>query len=215
MVEQIYDCIHMDKFITAITWPYTEDNKCVIFDIGSRDGLDAIYLRNKIPNSIAYAFEACETEYLLHKDNVESQGINWFNLAIYDYDGVVTLHEKAIGSGIHSIRDRGQVYGSKTVQVKCVRMDTFCNEHNIYPNVVKIDVEGCSLEVLKSFGPHLDKIDIIHVESEEIQYFKDQHLQSEVFKFLEENNFKQTMYSTFNSFKQHDSVWINLSRCIV
>lgn len=209
MIEQVNDCIHMDKFITAITWSY--DN-CVIFDIGSRDGLDAIYLRNNIPNSRAYAFEACETEYLLHKDNVEKQDIKWFNLAVYDYDGVITLHEKAIGSGIHSIRDRGQVYGSKTNQISCVRMDTFCNEHKICPNIVKIDVEGCSLEVLKSFGSLISNIDIMHVESEEIQYFKDQHLQSEVFKFLEDNNFKQIMYSTHGSFKQHDSVWINLSR---
>lgn len=209
MVEQVYDCIKMDKFVSAITWSY---DQCIIFDIGSRDGIDAIFLRDNIPNSIVYAFEACPTEYLLHKDRVEKQNVNWFNLAIYNYDGSIVIHEKAIGSGIHSVRDRGQEYGNKTVTVPCMRVDTFCDKYNIKPNVVKIDVEGCSMEVLESFGSYLKYVDIFHVESEEIKYFKDQVLQKDVFEFLERNNFKQIMYSSLGNFKQHDSVWINLSR---
>lgn len=209
MIEQVNDCIKMDKFVSAIKWSY---DSCVIFDIGSRDGLDAIYLKNNIKNSIAYAFEACPTEYNLHKDKVEKENIKWYNLAIYNYDGSVVIHEKAIGSGIHSVRDRGQTYGSKTVTVPCMRIDTFCDKEGIKPNVVKIDVEGCSLEVLESFGSYLEYVDIFHVESEEIKYFKDQHLQDEVFDFLEKRGFKQIMYSSLGGFKQHDSVWINLSR---
>lgn len=57
-----------------------------------------------------------------------------------------------------------------------MRIDTFCKENGGYPNVVKIDIEGCSLEVLTSFGEYISGVDIFHIESEKIQYFKDQHL---------------------------------------
>ena len=181
-----------------------------IFDIGSRDGNDARYLAHNFPNAETFAFEAHPEEHRIHAH--ENRNINWINSAVYKHDGFVTFYPKAINSGIHSIRDRGAEFGIGEIQVPCVKMSTFLRNHNIDGCfIVKVDVEGCSLEVLQSFEEYIANVVCFHMESEEQQYFKDQHLQSEVFNFLTANNFEMCTYSITNGSDQHDSVWINKS----
>ena len=95
-------------------------------------------------------------------------------------------------------------------------MDKFCETElrplNLNaPQIVKIDVEGCSMEILESFGKYLKDIEIIHIETEEKEYFKGQHLEEQVFKYLEDNGFKKIMFYYVPNFFQHDSVWINVN----
>ena len=78
--------------------------------------------------------------------------------------------------------------------------------------MVKIDTEGCSLETLKSFGKYLKEIKILHIETETEEYFKDQFLEEDVFKFLKEKGFKIIEYSCCEGLNQHDSIWINRRR---
>lgn len=192
------------------------DNLC-IFDIGSRDGNDARYLHNcfalnakHAKHANTYAFEAHPQEYEIHKDI--NRDINWINLAIYEYDGQIVFFPKTINSGIHSIRDRGSEFGQGEIIIPCKKVSTILHEFQInVPQIVKIDVEGCSLEVLRSFEDRINDVMIFHIESEEEEYFKDQYLQSQVFAYLEAHGFFMTMYSTTDGSNQHDSVWVNPS----
>ena len=210
-VERVRNGIPMHMFVEQIRkhMPQLRD-PCIIFDIGSRDGDDAQYLKNHLgKNTIAYAFEAHPDEYKIHMKR-HNGNLNWVNLAIYNYDGEVTFHPKAINSGIHSIRDRGKEFGTGEIVVPCKKISTFLRENNIEcPSIVKVDVEGCSLEVLQGFEDYIHQVQCFHIESEEEKYFKDQYLQDEVFKLLEEKGFVMTMYSTTPGSNQHDSVWIN------
>lgn len=204
--------IYMDTFSELANkyCDFSKLDKVIIFDIGSKDGHAAKFMQSSIPNSVAYGFEAHPVEYNLHKDSCGD--INWVNLAIYNYDGKITFHSKEIGSGIHSVRDRGQEFGTDVIEVNCMRMDTYCKQVGVVPNVVKIDVEGCSMEILESFGDLLLEVDIIHIETEEKEYFKGQILEDQVFSYLEKNNFKKIYFTYVPGFWQHDSVWINLSK---
>lgn len=113
---------------------------------------------------------------------------------------------------LHSIRDRGQEFGTGSIMVPCKKMSTFLRENSLKsPNIVKVDVEGCSLEVLKSFENCIDGVEIIHMESECEKYFKDQYLQDDVFAYLIDKGFVMTMYSTTKGSNQHDSIWVHKS----
>jgi FkbM family methyltransferase len=199
----------MEQFLAHIKKHIPDTSDYIILDIGSKDGGDARSLMNglSIPGDRVYALEAHPTEYEIHRDT--NADIHWLNMAIYEYDGEVTFYPKNIGSGIHSIRDRGAEFGSGTLQVCCKRMDTLLEEHGLKaPMIVKVDVEGCSLEVLKSFGIYINRVHVFHMETECEAYFKEQHLQDEVFTYLTEHGFVMTMYSTTDGSNQHDSVWV-------
>lgn len=204
--------IFMHQFITEIKKYISNTSLCTIFDIGSKDGTDAQCLRYNlgINSDNVYAFEAHPTEYEIHKE--KNKDIHWINVAIYEYDGEIEFFPKKIDSGIHSIRDRGSEFGTGSMTVPCKKISSFLQDRNIpAPSIVKVDVEGCSLEVLKSFEHYIHDVKIFHMESECEKYFKDQHLQDEVFQYLLDNGFSMTIYSTTPGSNQHDSVWVHNS----
>lgn len=209
-VTRVANGVPMDLFVRVIRERVARlgPEPLLVFDIGSRDGQDARALRAMLGLE-TYAFEAHPQEYELHRH--ANQGIvHWINAAIYDRSGSVTFYPKALGSGIHSIRDRGSEFGVGEIEVPCQTMASFLRERQLEgcSYVVKVDVEGCSLEVLRSFEALIERVVCFHMESEEEAYFKDQHLQSEVFAYLEDCGFVMVMYSTTEGSNQHDSVWI-------
>ena len=139
--------INMDMFCDVIKKFQSESLKYSIFEIGSRDGIDAKIMMSHFIDSDVYAFEASSQEYNNHKE--QNKDINWINLAIYNYDGEIDFNLKGYLSGVHSIRDRENISGTID-KVKCKRIDTFCNENKIDSiDFVKIDVEGYEWEVLQ------------------------------------------------------------------
>lgn len=209
MSAKIVDnCIDMKLFVSEIKKYLKDESKnLLIFDIGSKDGKDAKFIGNNFKNTTVYAFEAHPVEYSLHKDS--NRDINWVELAIYNYDGQTNFHPKEIDSGIHSIRDRGQIYGKDIINVECRKISTFLQDRKLpCPDIVKIDVEGCTLEVLQSFEDCIENVRFFHIESETQDYFKGQHLEEEVFDFLRNKGFTMIMYSIPENLNQHDSIWI-------
>ena len=211
-IIKIDGCITMDAFVSEIRKYVDINNDNVVFDIGSKDGSDARYIGHCMGVSLdnTYAFEAHPTEHHIHKD--ANRNIHWINIAIYDYDGDIEFHTKGIGTGIHSIRDRGSEFGTGSIQVPCRKISTLINENRVkQPTIVKVDVEGCSLEILQSFEEYIHNVKIFHMETEREKYFKDQHLEDEVFEYLSKHGFIMTMYSTTPGSNQHDSVWVHSS----
>ena len=77
--------------------------------------------------------------------------------------------------------------------------------------IIKIDAEGCTLEVLRGMGSLLDTVSVMHLETESREYFKGQHLHGDVVDFIEHRGFrliKMTHNMGLNT--QHDSVWIKM-----
>lgn len=203
--------ITMPDFVNTIKKYIKNTKDCTFMEIGSRDGKDSQFMKQIFKERNIYAIEANPEEYQLHKE--ENNNINWINAAVFDEEKLVQFHVKGIGSGLHSIKDRGEKFGNKSIDVKTQRVDSIIEAQKIKcVDVVKIDTEGCSLETLKSFGKYLKEIKILHIETETEEYFKDQFLEEDVFKFLKENGFKIIEYSCCEGLNQHDSIWINRRR---
>jgi hypothetical protein len=77
--------------------------------------------------------------------------------------------------------------------------------------MVKIDVEGATFEIFKSMGDMLKTIKIMHIETENYEFFKNQKLHDVVADFLTENGFTMIdmTFEEFHVGQQFDSVWIN------
>jgi FkbM family methyltransferase len=176
---------------------YIRDNNIYIgnvFDIGSRDANDAIYLRDsfKLSDTNIYTFECNKNNY--NKIINKYPNINTYNFGIYNYDGKKQFNaitsSKTNNTGVSSFRRENslttsdtRVYKQYIVDVK--RMDTFIDENNIKSlDYVKIDVEGCSYECLEGFGDKLNIVKSLHIENEHIECWYNQTLYPDIKLFL-------------------------------
>ena len=164
----------------------------------------------KFPNAAVYAIEGLPDNYNTYMKNLS--GITCIEAVINNYDGNTKYHVKDI-NGIHGIFDRGAVYGTKIIELPCYKLKTLCDTYGVTKiDMMKIDVEGATYEILLSMGDMLADVKIMHIEAETYEYFKNQTLLDEVFRFLTEKNFEsiEVTYVHINSNgKQSDSVWIN------
>lgn len=185
-----------------------EDQIQTIFEVGSLDGRDAKFFKESFPEAQVFAIEGLPENFNNYLK--DSSSITVVNRVISNYDGEVKFHKKNI-NGLHSIFDRGGYYGTETVQLPCSRLDTLCKELKIESiDMLKIDVEGATYEVLEGMGNLLDNVKIMHIETEGFLFFRGQKLHGQVSNFLISKGFEMLELSAVEIIPyhfQHDSVW--------
>lgn len=194
---------------------YFSEKASVIFDIGSRDGDDANFLAETLNADEVYIFE-CHPECF---KNISQKypHFNNINLAISNFCGKSTfnaIYTNLGEMGISSLRNRNDDYytsrDTRTVEVEVSTIKNIMEQYNINSNVdlCKIDVEGCTYEVLEGFEDKIKKINMFHLEVEEVQIWNGQKTSAEVSEFMRDNNF---LLIEDKRFAQHslDLVWIN------
>lgn len=205
--------IDIPDFISLINSNFNKDQISVIFEVGALDAKDALFLNNEFPDAKVFAIEGLVDNYNNYMKDLKV--ITSINAVICDYDGTIDYHKKMI-NGIHGIFNRGDQYGGEIIKdLPCYTLKTLCKEYNLeFIDVIKIDVEGATYEVLKGMGDLLSTIKIMHIETETIQYFQGQRLHQEVIELLEENNFSMIDLTScsIGGGAQCDSVWINNKR---
>jgi FkbM family methyltransferase len=205
-----FSTIFIDKICNEY---FDKDSHIIFMEIGALDGKDSNYVKMQYTNSTVYCIEGSKQIFdtILSKKNY---GFNIYNTCIYKHDGEITYHMKNnLYSGIHGVYDRGQMYGGDVDIVKCQTLDTFCAENGIdHIDILKIDVEGATFDVLNNMKM-LNKIKIMHIETEDYPFFDGQILDKDVENLLKDNGFKlicKTGYNPTEQGKQYDSVWVNM-----
>ena len=151
-------------------------NELVIFDIGAFDFKDSITFKNKFPIARVYAFEADESNIQKYARFAENAGVNVFNIAISNKNGETTFYNSetlytgtwtSSGSILkpntransnEGIHHPGLRFNTTGYSVKCKTLETFCNENNITPNVLHIDVQGAEKLVMSALGNYRPEI---------------------------------------------------------
>lgn len=184
-----------------------------IFDIGCLDGEDGKYLKSRFLDSSLFLIEADQETFAKNRENYFGKNIYAFNCAIFDYDGEIKFFCKS-GHGISSVFNRGDIYPGNISTVPCLTLDSFCEKYSVNQiDIMKLDVEGASFNVLMGAKKILSKTKLIHIETEDVEYFHGQHLKEEVDEILKSMCFKlikETSYHIDNG-NQYDSIWINES----
>jgi len=202
--------ISMEDFYSQVKLYIKDDDIKYIVDAGSLNGGDAIFFKNKYMNANSYAIEGLPDNYeKFLKNNTQ---ITPINTVIANYDGYIKYYQKDI-NGIHGIYNRGDNYGKTTLTLPCYKLSTIMKKYNI-PNIdiLKIDVEGATYDLLLSLEENLSNIKIMHIETETYPFFEGQTLHDDVCLFLIKNNFiliDITFCEITPNNYQSDSVWIN------
>jgi|TARA_R110000824_G_scaffold356223_1_gene543429 FkbM family methyltransferase len=129
-----------------------------------------------------------------------------FNVALGSEDKTVDMFISDRAGGVHGgagasssilqpkkhLAEHPEVTFPKKEKITVKRFDKFIEENEIdikYHNLLNIDVQGYELEVLKGIGEHLNQIDIVIVEVNRDETYKDCALIEEVDGHLARFNF--------------------------
>jgi FkbM family methyltransferase len=173
----------------------------VIFEIGSRDAIDAIGLAEfyKAP---VYAFECYPDAIEVAKYNIgNNPNVHLIELAAWNENTSLTFHPVVAGgeeclpgaSSIFQIDPEGPFKSSlkqDKIEVQATRLDDWMDKNRINQiDFLCIDVQGASLQVLQGLGSKINNVKYIIAEVETEKYYIGQSLSDEVVKYLESCNF--------------------------
>ncbi len=212
-----------------------------ILEIGSRDGKDAELLRSccDLTSNDVYVVEPHPFSY--RQIIKSFPDIHAYELAIFDKIGVldfnaipppppgVELNERYLGfMGTSSLLKKNKetyfkipnmteaawAMSNPNTWIKVLAIDgrtllQLIDKPEI--DLVKIDVEGATFQVLKSFGDDLRLLKALHLEVEMIPIWEDEHLYSEIGNLLHYYGFKEISYDGIYFGKnQGDNVWVRM-----
>lgn len=131
----------------------------VIFDIGANIGYYALLASKKIgSDGKVYAFEPDKNNIQVLVKNIELNNLTNIDLvqkAISDKTGFVNFKSSDLSKGDSAI-SANQSTGS--VSVPAITFDDFVKENNTVPDVIKMDVEGAEILVLRGAKQFFESI---------------------------------------------------------
>ena len=128
------------------------DGKSKMVDVGANVGWYSINLAKSFPKSQIYSFEPISSTYDLLLSNIEMNelaNITTIKAGISDYQGVATFYYDPHVSANASLVNLDEKDNVEKLSVPLVTLDKYFSQRSITPDLLKIDVEGAELFVLK------------------------------------------------------------------
>lgn len=221
---QINSVYHTDPF--KVTESLIKKTDPVIFDIGAFGGRITKTYRKYFPDAKIYSFEPSDDAFKrLFKNFSNDPKIFCYNKALAENTGtsVLNINVGPCTNSILSIDDKAaSFWGKNWMTTKCqnvvetVTIDEFCNEMSITEiDILKVDVQGSELSVLKGASGMLSKnnIKLIYLEILMCPTYKNQPKYHEIFSFLDSYNYQLlNMYNLArneNQLVQLDSIFLS------
>lgn len=142
------------------------DDVRVVLDVGANCGAASVYLAACYPDATVHAFEPAAAPYAyLERNAALAPNIVTHNIGLHRHDQQVPLYAGAIDSVTGSVfpRDAKNAAASETVTLRSIT--GWLDEHEISRvDVLKVDVEGCEVDVLEGLGERLRDVQVVYVE---------------------------------------------------
>lgn len=194
---------------------YFDNEASVIFDVGSRDGDDAAYLKDRLGADQVYAIDANP----LAVDQIKERhpDFNTFFTAVSEYDGTTEFVQIVSDDKDHAGSSSIENYSFfeeatyNTITVPVTRMDTFIEAQGLQDtmlDVVKVDIEGYSYEFIMGMGDYVKNVKLFHLETEMFDRHPGHKNNNLVIDLMTERGFLlcHTSYQWENI---QDQIWIN------
>jgi len=154
-----------------LNWVKENFNKenFTFFDIGADTLRASISMKQLMPSSNVYAFEAFEHFHAINDEVALREGIHYHKGAVSDIDGGVIFHPCITQKGYfhpfsgsifkpldYHVESHQQVYGNP-ITIDSIRLETFCKEHNVTPDFIHIDAEGAEFKIFQNIGEYKPK----------------------------------------------------------
>lgn len=187
-----------------------------VFEIGSRDGLDALRIRDTYNPGLICVFEPNPEAAQIVTTNLKDQArIRFFELACWDVTGEIPFYpvlfsipeggrpERNIGAS-SCYRDartyRERLFQSQ-ITVEATRLDDFIAHERIgAPDLLCMDVQGATLNVLRGLGAQLPKVRWILAEAETLTMYAGEALLGEIENYLRSYGFSRVAEKPENEF---------------
>lgn len=173
---------------------YCEQSK-IIFDVGANIGYYTIQFAQKTDGKV-YAFEPMNYQFNSLLKNIELnelKNVYPIKKIVSDYEG----NQRIYFSGMDNTAASSLVVKSDEYEdVPSITLDKFCNKNDVQSiDLLKIDVEGYELHVLKGLSEMLytNKIEHMFIEIVEQHLQKAGHTSEELLKYL--HNYGYEAYS--------------------
>lgn len=197
-------------------------NADTIIDLGSRDGEDAYYLSKELYGKKVYAIDANPDAI-----DIMTSRYPWMQIrycAISDSNGETTFQR--VRDADASMVGCSSIYANKVanepqfegkvdlINVPLKTMQTFMSEESLEViDIIKVDTEGYTWQVLQGFGDKLNNVRLLHLETEKEPTHAEHKNNQEVAEFMVNNGFKLVDLSYEGSGGINggieDQVWIN------
>lgn len=123
----------------------------VVLDVGANIGWHTINWARAAPGATFFAFEPSPTVADLLRRNVAMNGfedrVHIVEVAVGDCVGRAQFFECS-DSAYSSLKDTGRSPVRQKVDVACTTIDDFVRDHDVVPDLIKVDVEGLEHDVL-------------------------------------------------------------------
>jgi len=196
-------------------WPWTDatslsdlwdavgfqtDEKILLVDVGARWGKNPPWDRLSNAHVEYIGFEPDPTECARLMSQRTSSNTEYLPVGLSDSEGNAVLHitrEPGCSSILHPNEDLlGKYWLSERWEVesrmaiRTVPLSRILEERRTSADVVKIDVQGAALQVLRGAGTHLDAVSLLEVEVEFCEMYRGESLFSEVDVYLRARGFE-------------------------
>jgi FkbM family methyltransferase len=187
-----------------------------LYEVGANSAFFSIEAKQLGLAKQCYAFEANPYNYtkFTKANNYTTLGVDYRHLAVSDTDGEIKFQlmrnngnkELPYDIGNNSILKRyacGISYEEHTIN--SVRLDSFCQSEGSL--ALWIDVEGAQASVFAGGLETLKRADAIFIEVEEIKFWENQWLASDVVSFLNDLGFV-SVARDFEYVKQYNIIFV-------
>ena len=165
----------LDPVIKNYLHYFGKTDKPVVWEVGSRDGVDGVELAKRIYASQPNWFWSNATVVALEPNPTQADEIikkfpeiDLVRCAASNKQGeadfiVYEGDEGAVGSSSLILDWKDDLKG-RVIKVETIRLDQIISDDQI--DIMKIDVEGHSVEVLEGLGDKLKQVKVYHIETE-------------------------------------------------
>lgn len=161
----------MNEWLAPVIDAYNQyfgSKPVLVWEVGSRDGKDGVELADRLGGGKVVCMEPNPEQAKLIWQNYPD--VQVLRLAASDKTGVADFivyegDEGAVGSSSLNLNWKEDDLPGHVIKVQTVRLESLIFDEII--DVMKIDVEGYSLQVLKGLGEKLNQVRVLHVETEE------------------------------------------------
>lgn len=149
----------------AVPGIHNRKGPLLVWDVGANVGLFAVYMKLVAPQSRIHCFELSAPTLALLKRNVGTlEGVTIHAFGLFNKEDQMRLSLDPVNTGGNSVKNHHGSYGGSvlaTVKEAGRLFDTLGVEDL---DILKIDTEGCEVEILESLGERLKRIDVILAE---------------------------------------------------
>ena len=149
----------------------------VILDVGANEGQYAVLARAEFPTADIHSFEPNPAAFARLEQNAERLKIHTVPMGCASESGSMTLFDSSTDAGSGLATFVPGIFESDGVapvriEARVTTISEYCGAHGIdRVGLLKIDVEGLELDVLRGAAAMIDRIDAVQFEFNEMNLF--------------------------------------------